>query len=136
MNCIKASEFLMKVSIIFSPFKVLLLSVVVVVAFSAGLMCIKLTTDPVELWSAPNSRARREKDFHDKYFDPFFRTNQLILTAPGRKGHIYDSLLFGQQNFSGLVSKDLVIELLELQRKIQVKTPESQSCLQMFTVLF
>ncbi|KAF3696015.1 Niemann-Pick C1-like protein 1 Precursor [Channa argus] len=92
---------------------------VIVVALSAGIKSIELTTDPVELWSAPNSRARQEKDFHDKYFDPFFRTNQLILTAPGRKGHIYDSLLFGQQNFSGLVSKDLIIQLLELQKQIQ-----------------
>ncbi|XP_028269116.1 NPC1-like intracellular cholesterol transporter 1 [Parambassis ranga] len=101
------------------PLTVLLLSAVVVSVLSAGLKSIELTTDPVELWSAPNSRARQEKDFHDSYFDPFFRTNQLILTAPGRKGHIYDSLLFGQQNFSGLVSKDLITELLELQKQIQ-----------------
>ncbi|XP_018524211.1 NPC1-like intracellular cholesterol transporter 1 [Lates calcarifer] len=101
------------------PLTVLLLSAVVVAVFSAGLKSIELTTDPVELWSAANSRARQEKDFHDTHFDPFFRTNQLILTAPGRKGHIYDSLLFGQQNFSGLVSKDLIIELLQLQKNIQ-----------------
>ncbi|XP_040011338.1 NPC1-like intracellular cholesterol transporter 1 isoform X2 [Xiphias gladius] len=101
------------------PLTVLLISAVVVAVFSAGLKSIELTTDPVELWSAPNSRARQEKDFHDTHFDPFFRTNQLILTAPGRKGHIYDSLLFGPQNFSGLVSKDLIIELLELQKRIQ-----------------
>lgn len=111
---------------ILSSFKVLLLSAGVVAAFAAGLKSIELTTDPVELWSAPNSRARQEKDFHDKHFDPFFRTNQLILTAPTRKGHIYDSLLFGPQNFSGLVSKDLVIELLELQTRIRVKSPESK----------
>uniref|UniRef100_A0A4W6FTC0 NPC1 like intracellular cholesterol transporter 1 n=1 Tax=Lates calcarifer TaxID=8187 RepID=A0A4W6FTC0_LATCA len=107
------------------PLTVLLLSAVVVAVFSAGLKSIELTTDPVELWSAANSRARQEKDFHDTHFDPFFRTNQLILTAPGRKGHIYDSLLFGQQNFSGLVSKDLIIELLQLQKNIQVRSPES-----------
>ncbi|XP_023249762.1 Niemann-Pick C1-like protein 1 [Seriola lalandi dorsalis] len=101
------------------PLTVLLLSAGVVVAFSAGLKSIELTTDPVELWSATNSRARLEKDFHDTHFDPFFRTNQLILTAPQRKGHIYDSLLFGPQNFSGLLSKDLVIELLELQTRIR-----------------
>lgn len=98
----------------------LLLSAIAVVVFSAGLKNIELTTDPVELWSAPNSRARQEKDFHDTYFDPFYRTNQLILTAPGRKGHIYDSLLFGPQNFSGLLSQELIIELLELQNRIQV----------------
>lgn len=102
------------------------MSAAIVIAFSVGLKSIELTTDPVELWSAPSSRARQEKAFHDKYFDPFFRTNQLILTAPGRKGHIYNSLLFGQQNFSGLISKDLIIQLLELQTQIQVKTMESK----------
>ncbi|XP_071338508.1 NPC1-like intracellular cholesterol transporter 1 [Trachinotus anak] len=101
------------------PLTVLLVSAGVVAAFSAGLKSIELTTDPVELWSAPNSQARQEKDFHDTHFDPFFRTNQLILTAPDRKGHIYDSLLFGPQNFSGLVSKDLITELLELQTRIR-----------------
>uniref|UniRef100_A0A3B3YZ81 SSD domain-containing protein n=1 Tax=Poecilia mexicana TaxID=48701 RepID=A0A3B3YZ81_9TELE len=102
------------------PFTVLLVAAIIVVVFSVGLKSIKLTTDPVELWSAPNSRARQEKDFHDKHFTPFFRTNQLILTAPGRKGHLYDSLLFGKQNFSGLISKSLILELLDLQRRIQV----------------
>lgn len=110
---------------ILSSFKVLLLSAIVVAVFSVGLKSIELTTDPVELWSAPNSQARLEKQFHDTHFDPFFRTNQLILTAPGRQGHIYDSL-YGPQNFSGIISKDLIIELLELQTRIQVKCPESK----------
>ncbi|XP_047447529.1 NPC1-like intracellular cholesterol transporter 1 [Mugil cephalus] len=101
------------------PLTVLLLSAIVVAVFAAGVKSIELTTDPVELWSAPNSRARQEKDFHDTHFDPFFRTNQLILTAPSRKGNVYNSLLFGRQNFSGIVSKDLIIELLELQKRIQ-----------------
>lgn len=107
---------------ILSFLKVLLFSAVVVAVLSVGLKSIELTTDPVELWSAPNSQARQEKDFHDKHFGPFFRTNQLILTAPDKKGSIYDSLLFGKQNFSGIVSKDLIIQLLELQQKIQVMT--------------
>uniref|UniRef100_A0A3B5AJI6 NPC1 like intracellular cholesterol transporter 1 n=1 Tax=Stegastes partitus TaxID=144197 RepID=A0A3B5AJI6_9TELE len=82
----------------------------IVAVLSAGLKSLELTTDPVELWSAPNSQARQEKNFHDAHFGPFFRTNQLILTAPGRKGGIYNSLVFGPQNFSGLVSKELQIE--------------------------
>ncbi|MBN3319307.1 NPCL1 protein, partial [Atractosteus spatula] len=101
------------------PIKVIIISLVIVSAFAAGLVKIELTTDPVELWSAPNSRARKEKDFHDKHFDPFFRTNQLILTAPGRPGYTYDSLLFGKQNFSGIISKDLILQLLELQTRLQ-----------------
>lgn len=101
------------------PLVVLLLSAIVVAAFATGLMHIELTTDPVELWSAPNSRARQEKDFHDRTFGPFFRTNQLILTAPGREGQLYDSLLFGPQNISGIISKDLILELLHLQNRIR-----------------
>lgn len=101
------------------PLKVLLACLVVVLVFAVGIINIELTTDPVQLWSAPNSRARREKDFHDTHFDPFYRTNQVILTAPNRPSHFYDSLLFGEQNFSGIISKDLIIELLELQKKIQ-----------------
>lgn len=106
----------------------LLIAAAFVAVLAAGLMSVELTTDPVQLWSAPNSRAREEKDFHDAHFDPFFRTNQLILTAPGRKGHIYDSLLFGEHNFGGIISKDLIIELLELQKQIQVKTTGPELC--------
>ncbi|XP_065103484.1 NPC1-like intracellular cholesterol transporter 1 isoform X2 [Paramisgurnus dabryanus] len=101
------------------PLKVLLACLVVVLVFAVGIINIELTTDPVQLWSAPNSRARREKDFHDLHFDPFYRTNQLILTAPNRPSHFYNSLLFGEQEFSGIISKDLILELLELQKKIQ-----------------
>ncbi|KAJ8379241.1 hypothetical protein SKAU_G00000190 [Synaphobranchus kaupii] len=101
------------------PLKVLLISLLVVLVFAMGMINMELTTDPVELWSAPNSRARKEKDFHDKYFDPFMRTNQLILTAPGRPGYSYDSLLFNKHNFSGIISKDLIIQVLELQSRIQ-----------------
>uniref|UniRef100_A0A9J8AA72 SSD domain-containing protein n=1 Tax=Cyprinus carpio carpio TaxID=630221 RepID=A0A9J8AA72_CYPCA len=101
------------------PLIVLPVCLVVVLAFAVGIKDIELTTDPVQLWSAPQSRAMREKAFHDANFDPFYRTNQLILTAPDRPSHYYDSLLFGEQNFSGIISKDLIIELLELQQKIQ-----------------
>ncbi|XP_041956873.1 NPC1-like intracellular cholesterol transporter 1 [Alosa sapidissima] len=102
-----------------NPVKVLLACLVVVVVFAIGLYKIELTTDPVQLWSSPISRARREKDFHDQHFDPFFRTNQLILTAPQRPSHMYDSLVFGMQNFSGILSKDLIEQVLELQQRIQ-----------------
>ena len=43
------------------PLTILAVSVIVVVAMAGGLAFIELTTDPVELWSAPNSLARREK---------------------------------------------------------------------------
>ncbi|XP_028655809.2 NPC1-like intracellular cholesterol transporter 1 [Erpetoichthys calabaricus] len=101
------------------PVKVIVICLVLVLVFSVGMIFIKLTTDPVELWSAPESRARKEKDFHDKMFDPFFRTNQVILTAPNRPSYTYDSVMFGKLNFSGILSKDLILQLLELQSRIQ-----------------
>uniref|UniRef100_A0A671PPZ1 NPC1 like intracellular cholesterol transporter 1 n=1 Tax=Sinocyclocheilus anshuiensis TaxID=1608454 RepID=A0A671PPZ1_9TELE len=66
------------------PLIVLPVCLVVVLAFAVGIKDIELTTDPVQLWSAPESHAMREKAFHDAHFDPFYRTNQLILTAPHR----------------------------------------------------
>ncbi|XP_037693515.1 NPC1-like intracellular cholesterol transporter 1 [Choloepus didactylus] len=111
------------------PLTVLGVSVAVVVALAGGLAFTELTTDPVELWSAPRSQARREKEFHDQYFGPFFRTNQVILTAPHRAPYRYDSLLLGPKNFSGILALDLLLELLELQEKLrhlQVWSPEEQ----------
>uniref|UniRef100_A0A8C9BWG2 NPC1 like intracellular cholesterol transporter 1 n=1 Tax=Phocoena sinus TaxID=42100 RepID=A0A8C9BWG2_PHOSS len=111
------------------PVTILVVSTVVVVPLAGGLAFIELTTDPVELWSAPSSQARSEKAFHDKHFGPFFRTNQVILTAPGRPRYRYDSLLLGPKNFSGILSSDLLLEVLELQerlRRLQVWSPEEQ----------
>uniref|UniRef100_A0A8D1K357 SSD domain-containing protein n=1 Tax=Sus scrofa TaxID=9823 RepID=A0A8D1K357_PIG len=111
------------------PLTVLAVSIVVVVAMAGGLAFTVLTTDPVDLWSAPNSQAREEKAFHDKYFGPFFRTNQVFLTAPNRPSYRYDSLLLGPKNFSGILSSDLLLEVLELQEKLrhlQVWSPEEQ----------
>ncbi|XP_060012175.1 NPC1-like intracellular cholesterol transporter 1 [Lagenorhynchus albirostris] len=111
------------------PVTILVVSTVVVVPMAGGLAFLELTTDPVELWSAPSSQARSEKAFHDKHFGPFFRTNQVILTAPGRPRYRYDSLLLGPKNFSGILSSDLLLEVLELQerlRRLQVWSPEEQ----------
>ncbi|ELK25166.1 Niemann-Pick C1-like protein 1 [Myotis davidii] len=96
---------------------------------AGGLAFTKLTTDPVELWSAPNSQARREKAFHDQHFGPFFRTNQVILTAPSRPSYQYDSLLLGPKTFGGVLGTDLLLALLELQerlRHLQVWSPQEQ----------
>uniref|UniRef100_A0A2K6GTP5 NPC1 like intracellular cholesterol transporter 1 n=1 Tax=Propithecus coquereli TaxID=379532 RepID=A0A2K6GTP5_PROCO len=111
------------------PVTILVLSTMLVVALASGLAHVELTTDPVELWSAPNSQARSEKAFHDQHFGPFFRTNQVILTAPNRSSYRYDSLLLGPKNFSGILALDLLLELLELQerlRHLQVWSPEAQ----------
>ncbi|XP_043444297.1 NPC1-like intracellular cholesterol transporter 1 [Prionailurus bengalensis] len=121
------------------PLSILLVSIAVVVAFSGGLAFMELTTDPVELWSAPSSQARREKEFHDQHFGPFLRTNQVILTAPTRPGSSYNSLLLGPKNFSGVLAPDILLEVLELQetlRHLQVWSPEEQRNVSLQDVCF
>lgn len=62
-------------------FVVIPCGVVVCIVLSSGLTRFQITTNPVELWSAPNSRARLEKDYFDSHFGPFYRTEQLIITT-------------------------------------------------------
>ena len=42
-----------------------------------GIKYLKITTDPVELWAAPNSRSRIEREFFDSNFEPFYRIEQV-----------------------------------------------------------
>lgn len=68
------------------PWTVMFGSLVVIVALCIGVIVpgLEITTDPVELWSAPGSQARREKDIFDSKFNPFYRTEQIIINAkPG-----------------------------------------------------
>lgn len=63
--------------------KVLLMVSIVIVCLTGGSILLKVTTDPVEIWASPTSRSRQEKDFFDKYFSPFYRTNQLFIKTVG-----------------------------------------------------
>ena len=63
------------------PFLVMGGSLLVVAALACGLIRFTVTTDPVELWSAPNSMARKQKDIFDSKFGPFYRTEQLIIRS-------------------------------------------------------
>ncbi|XP_064031568.1 NPC1-like intracellular cholesterol transporter 1 [Pogoniulus pusillus] len=100
------------------PLVVLLVTAVVTGGLAAGMANLRLTTDPVELWSAPGSRARQEKAFYDQHFGPFLRTNQVIVTAPGRLGASYESVLLGAKNFSGVLAEEVLLALLELQEQL------------------
>ena len=63
----------------------------IVIALSFGLFFFEITTDPVDLWSSPTSRAREEKAYFDKNFNPFYRTEMFIVTAPRYNSTVYFS---------------------------------------------
>ncbi|XP_021239558.1 Niemann-Pick C1-like protein 1, partial [Numida meleagris] len=100
------------------PVPVLVAAAVVTAGLAAGLHRLELTTDPVELWSAPGSQARTEKAFHDRHFGPFMRTCQVIVTARGGEASPYRSVLLGTKNFSAVLSAPVLRALLELQEEL------------------
>ena len=94
----------------------------------AGILCggitqLRLTTDPIELWAAPNSRSRIERTFFDEIFRPFYRTEQVIVKAKGFNLTYTD--LFGRNvSFGPVFQKEFMLKLLELQQEIEnIETP-------------
>lgn len=57
----------------------------------AGLLNIgwkkfEIETDPVRLWVAPSSESKQQKEYFDEHFGPFYRTEQIFVTAVGGIG--------------------------------------------------
>ena len=80
---------------------VMIVSIVIAAVLAVGMVNMIITTDPVELWAAPTSRSRIEKDFFDSNFRPFYRTEMVIVKAKNLdtvcdRGviFIYESTLF------------------------------------------
>ena len=63
------------------PIPVIVLSVGFAAGLCTGIQWLKVETDPVELWAAPQSRSRIEKNYFDQVFRPFYRTQQVIVHA-------------------------------------------------------
>ena len=97
-------------------FLVIPVTLLVVGGCCVGLKFFEVTTDPVELWSAPSSRARKEKDYFDSHFGPFYRTSQIIITAPHSPGFTFNDSqnYLVQYHFSGMFQQDILDEVSTL----------------------
>lgn len=97
------------------PCIVLLGSVILVAASSGGLVYMRITTDPVELWSSPSSQARQEREYFDSHFGPFFRTAQLIITSPINDTYIYSPFMGGSNvPFKAILRKDILHQVSDV----------------------
>nr|XP_054751603.1 NPC intracellular cholesterol transporter 1-like [Lytechinus pictus] len=108
------------------PHLVLVLGVMIVTAMTAGIVRLKVTTDPVELWSPPTSESRLEKKYFDENFGPFYRTEQIILTAPERKPYNVSRNYPNPSTttYSGILDIDLLHQALDLQNDVvNIKVP-------------
>lgn len=62
------------------PVLIIMVTSWVTFAMFFGLLKLKLTANPIELWSSPDSRSRQELNFFNERFGPFYRTAQVFLT--------------------------------------------------------
>lgn len=98
-----------------NPRPVVLFSLVFVVMCCSGLAYIKITTNPVDLWSSPSSQARKEKEYFDTHFGPFFRTEQLIIQAPNSKQEIYSPYPSGaDETFGPPLTKEILHQVIKI----------------------
>ena len=96
----------------FHPWTVIVGSIILVAIMSCGLVFFQVVTDPVKLWSAPGSTARTERDYFDKHFGPFYRTEQVIITAEPRN-ETYSLYPRGERiEFDGIIHKDMIHKVL------------------------
>ena len=63
------------------PWLILIIAFILILPFCFGIFLMKVTTDPVKLWSAPENQARIEKNYFDEHFGPFYRNEMLIFTS-------------------------------------------------------
>ncbi|XP_054841325.1 NPC intracellular cholesterol transporter 1 [Eublepharis macularius] len=103
-----------------NPRPVIVFSLVIIAMCSSGLTFVKVTTNPIDLWSSPNSQARKEKEYFDTHFGPFFRTEQLIIQAPHTKPEIYSPYPSGADvPFGPPLTKEILHQVLDLQDAIE-----------------
>ena len=106
------------------PVIVLIISVVIALGLSAGAIKLKVTTDPIELWAAPTSRSRVEKDFFDSEFRPFYRTALVIIKAVENPDVGMNKIENNGYIFSSMFNKQFLRDTLDLQKKIEAITFE------------
>ncbi|XP_031351327.1 NPC intracellular cholesterol transporter 1 isoform X1 [Photinus pyralis] len=101
------------------PWVVLFLGGCLVVGLAHGVKYLKVTTDPVELWASPTSRGRIEKDYFDEKFEPFYRTEQIIIRAVGLP-HIQHKTKNGIYTFGSVFNDTFLKSVYDLQERIKL----------------
>ncbi|XP_076362116.1 NPC intracellular cholesterol transporter 1-like isoform X2 [Tachypleus tridentatus] len=107
------------------PVLVLLCGAVLVAVFSCGLLLFTVISDPVELWSAKQSEARKERDYFNSHFQPFYRTEQIIITRVGGEPIRYVTPTNQNLTFGPLFDKHFLHEVFNLQNAITSLTAKN-----------
>ncbi|KAJ4438122.1 hypothetical protein ANN_14061 [Periplaneta americana] len=107
------------------PTIVLFASSWVVLALGYGAFDLNVTTDPVEIWAAPESRSRIEKEYFDSRFEPFYRTEQVFVKTVGLDKSIQYcnacmlQVKWGDREYGPIFNKKFLSAVFDLQDQIQ-----------------
>lgn len=105
--------------------KILIMCGVLVVTLCAGSYFLKVTVDPVELWASPTSESRKEKDYFDNFFGPFYRTNQIFFKTVGIEPFTFLSKQGTQVTMGPAFNDTFLNPIFELQQRLLNITFES-----------
>ncbi|XP_047992313.1 NPC intracellular cholesterol transporter 1 isoform X1 [Leguminivora glycinivorella] len=100
------------------PWIVLFAGLCVVVGLGHGIYYMQVTTNPVELWASPTSRSRIEREYFDSHFEPFYRTEMVIISAKGLPKIEYVDEFNETTTFGAVFNSTFMLEVYELQKRI------------------
>ncbi|XP_041982247.1 NPC intracellular cholesterol transporter 1 isoform X2 [Aricia agestis] len=100
------------------PWIVLFVGLCAIVGLGFGIRHMQVTTNPVELWASPTSRSRYERNYFDSHFEPFYRTEMIIITSKGLPKIEYTDDDGKQMLFGPVYNSTFMLDVLNLQNKI------------------
>lgn len=93
------------------PFAFIGCAIIICGALASGSLYLEIITDPVDLWSAPESRARQEAKYFNSHFTPFYRTEQTIIIP-------YDNVKAPGDDWGKPFNRDLLKEVTNMQVEV------------------
>ncbi|XP_017791086.1 PREDICTED: Niemann-Pick C1 protein-like [Habropoda laboriosa] len=89
----------------------------VILGLSYGITFLSVISNPIEIWAAPTSRARIEKDYFDSHFQPFYRTEQIYIKAVGLDKVTHETSS-GTLEFGPVFNREFLLAVYDLQSKV------------------
>lgn len=101
------------------PVIVLTIGILACLILSGGFYFLSITSDPVELWSPPESKTRQNKNYFDTHFQPFYRTTQVIIRSTDKTPYLHKGN-YGQLDnlYSSIFRKEFLLAALQLQNDL------------------